>query len=212
MKKKCSKCGENKSLSNFGKRKDSYDRHAHICKPCINLQVKEYSRTKKGLVAHIYAAQRSSSRIRLHDLPSYSIQELREWAYSQKIFHELYDTWKASGYQKDLIPSFDRLDNECSYTLSNLQIVTWAENNRLGHKYTAKLQSKAVVQLDKETGEIIAKFDGTMDAQRLTGINQSNISNVCNNKVRIKSDGHIQTYRSAGGYRWKYVKEEKRDV
>jgi len=178
------------------------------------LQVKEYRRTKKGLVSRIYRSQRKNSRERQHDLPSYTLQELREWAYSQKIFHEVYDNWKSSGYQTALIPSFDRLDNECSYTLSNLQIVTWVENDRLGHKYTAKLQSKAVAQLDKKTGEILARFDSTMDAQRLTGIDHTHISAVCRNKVSIKSDGRIQTHQSAGGFKWKFVDadEDHQDV
>ena len=212
--KKCSTCGETKSLSGFYKDKAKKDGLKSECKPCAAMLKKEYLRTKKGLVKQLYSNQRNSSRTRRHDLPDYSLQELREWAYSQKIFHELYSAWKSSGYQKALIPSFDRIDNECSYTLSNLQIVTWAENSRLGREYTAKLQSKAVVQLDKKTGEILARFDSTMDAQRLTGIDHTHISAVCRNKVSIKSDGRIQTHQSAGGFKWKFVDadEDHQDV
>jgi len=109
--KKCSTCGENKKLSGFYKNKAMKDGRQPLCKPCERIKAKDYSRTKKGLISQIYWNQRSSSRERQHDLPDYFLQELREWAYSQKIFHELYSAWKSSGYQKALIPSFDRLDS-----------------------------------------------------------------------------------------------------
>ena len=210
--KKCSTCGETKSLSDFYKNKFKSDGLRPACKSCAILLKKEYCRSKKGLLTQIYAAQRSNSKTRLHDLPSYTLQELREWAYSKSEFHELYDNWKSSGYQKALHPSFNRLDNEVSYTLSNLQIVTWAENCRLTHKHIAKLQSKAVLQLVKETGEILARFDSTREAQRSTGINQARISETCRNKSYINSNGRTCIRRAAGGFNWKYVKEEKSDV
>ena len=53
--------------------------------------------------------------------------------------------------------------------------------------------SKPVLQLDKETGEVIAEFAGMTEAERITSINHRNISNVCRGKRK-----------SAGGYRWKY--------
>ena len=53
--------------------------------------------------------------------------------------------------------------------------------------------SKPVLQLDKETGTIIAEFAGLREAERLTDIQASRISIVCKGKGK-----------SAGGYRWKY--------
>lgn len=51
---------------------------------------------------------------------------------------------------------------------------------------------KAVLQIDKATGEVIAEFESLSQAQRLTGITFGNISN----NLR----GHN---KSAGGYVWK---------
>ena len=54
-------------------------------------------------------------------------------------------------------------------------------------------RSKPVLQLDKETGEVIAEFAGLNEVGRVTGINKGHVSNVCRGKRK-----------SAGGYRWKY--------
>ncbi|WMU08104.1 putative intron-associated endonuclease 1 [Clostridium phage vB_CtyS-FA67] len=54
-------------------------------------------------------------------------------------------------------------------------------------------RSKPVLQLDKETGEVIAEFAGIKEAERVTGINNGHISNVCRGERK-----------SAGGYYWQY--------
>lgn len=53
--------------------------------------------------------------------------------------------------------------------------------------------SKPVLQLDKETGEVIAEFAGLNEAERVTGIHNSHISKVCRGKRK-----------SSGGYYWQY--------
>jgi len=53
--------------------------------------------------------------------------------------------------------------------------------------------SKPVIQLDKETGTVIAEFAGLNEVERVTGVNKSSISNVCRGKRK-----------SAGGYYWQY--------
>jgi hypothetical protein len=51
---------------------------------------------------------------------------------------------------------------------------------------------KAIYQIDKQTGEIIAEYESLSDAERKTGITFGNISN------------NIRGYnKSAGGYVWK---------
>ena len=56
------------------------------------------------------------------------------------------------------------------------------------HKNRKDLSKKV---LCVETGEI---FESTMEAQRKTGIDRANISNVCNGRQK-----------TSGGYHWKYV-------
>ena len=50
-----------------------------------------------------------------------------------------------------------------------------------------------VIQLDKETEEIIEEYNSIAEASRITGIAKATICNVCNGKGK-----------TAGGYIWKY--------
>lgn len=57
-------------------------------------------------------------------------------------------------------------------------------------------KSKAVYQVDKITGQILAKFKSTKEAALTLGIGRSGIHNCLSKSTRAKS---------AGGYIWKYV-------
>jgi hypothetical protein len=56
--------------------------------------------------------------------------------------------------------------------------------------------SKPVLQFDKQ-GKFVAEFPSTREAERATGIYQSNISNCC-----------LEKYKSAGKYLWRFKEEE----
>ena len=59
-------------------------------------------------------------------------------------------------------------------------------------------KSKIVLQINKETNEIINRFYGIGEAERITGISNQQISKCC-----LKRKGHI----TAGGYKWRYLDE-----
>lgn len=67
----------------------------------------------------------------------------------------------------------------------------WREAVREANR---KVLNKPVLQLDKETDEIIRRWDCAMDAYRDIGINNRNISACCRGKLK-----------SAGGYRWRFA-------
>ena len=156
----------------------------------------EYKNSKIGVVSVIYSSQKQHSKHRGHPMPSYTKKELKDWLYSQKKFHELYDVWKANGYEKDLKPSCDRLDDYKPYTLDNLQITTWRGNYKKVHRDKIdgvnNKQSKAVLQFTLD-GNFIAEYHSMNEAERQTGISHGNISSVCTG-LRNK----------AGGFVWKY--------
>ena len=79
---------------------------------------------------------------------------------------------------------------------SNLEWMTIKDNNNYGthNKRVAESLSKKVQMLDKSTGELLATFPSTIEAWRITGINQGNISKCCLGKLK-----------SAGGYVWRYI-------
>lgn len=55
-------------------------------------------------------------------------------------------------------------------------------------------KSKSVLQIDKNTNEVIAEFHSMMEVQRQLGFNHTKISLCCNNKRN-----------TCGGYKWKYA-------
>jgi len=188
----CAKCKETKKLELFNKRKSNKDGRYSYCKVCSTKEDTDYKRTEKGLVLQIYTSQRASSRRRKHPKPEYSKQELIDWVFSRDNFLELYRNWYQSGYKKELKPSVDRLDDSKHYSIKNIQLITWEENNNKGNLYKAKKFSKAIKGVHISTGKE-KNFKSMRDAERETGISNSHISQCCQKKRK-----------SAGGYRWYY--------
>lgn len=58
--------------------------------------------------------------------------------------------------------------------------------------------SKSVLQIDKNTSEVIAEFPSIKEVERQLGFSNTNISNCCNNKPH---------HNTAYGYKWKYKEE-----
>ena len=56
--------------------------------------------------------------------------------------------------------------------------------------------AKPVYQIDKETNQVIKKWDGTMDVERELGIYHSSISQCA-----------LEKTKSAGGYIWRYIED-----
>lgn len=89
---------------------------------------KAYTRTIDGLISQIYGKQKSSSKKRGHQPPTYSVELLHRWITAHTIFQELYDNWIASDCDKWLRPSVDRPDNSKGYSFDNIKLMTWREN------------------------------------------------------------------------------------
>ena len=163
----------------------------------ISKEVK-YSRTKKGLVTQMYSQQKRSSKSRGHQPPQYTKEELSEWLFNQPHFNFLYEIWKANDYRTSLKPSIDRFNNYKGYSLDNICLVAWSLNNRRGTQNTKtgidNKQSYRVQQIDIANGNIINTFHSIMEAERRTGISNSNISLVLSGKRN-----------KAGGFIWKRV-------
>ena len=197
--KKCTKCGELKLLTEFHKQARNKDGLKGPCRACCALISRIYRRTKVGVVGAIYRDQKSNSKKRKMDIPSYSKLELKDWLFNQDLFHELYDDWAESDYLTDLKPSCDRLNDYLPYTFDNMQILTWEKNRAKGHADSFngvnKKKLRAVIQLNLN-GELIHEFYSVSEAGRQTGINQGNISRCCIGKVK-----------TAGGFKWEFKDE-----
>ena len=200
--KKCSKCSEYKEPTEFyahGKTKQGKPRKSHRCKKCdntrVNIAQKSRIPTKSRLPKKIYHGQISSSKKRGHELPKYTLSELREWMLSQDIYHQLFNEWAASNYSKDKVPSCDRIDDYKGYSLDNIRLVTWAENDRKHHENRIagvnNKTNKAIKQYSM-SGEFIKEFYSVRQAYRETLINPASISGCRTGRIK-----------SAGGFLWK---------
>lgn len=187
--KHCTKCDKTLNTSEFYKDKSKPDGASNQCRSCFLA----YRVSELGVIAHIYRAQRCSSNRRNHPMPDYSNKELGLWLYDNGFF-AMYCQWCWSGNEKNFKPSCDRINSLLPYSIDNLDLVTWEENNRRGHE--DGLQAKgsgarrcfAVVQLKE--GKEIARHHSLKSASRSTGLFTSNISQA------IKNGG------KCGGFRW----------
>ena len=87
-------------------------------------------------------------------------------------------------------------ETKTNNTVSNLEWMSREDNINYGthNKRVGEALSKQVQMFDKKTGEVLATFPSTREANRVTGIAQPNISACCNGKLK-----------SAGGYIWRYT-------
>ena len=81
-------------------------------------------------------------------------------------------------------------------TVGNLEWMSVKDNNNYGtrNKRVGEAHSKQVQMFDKKTFELLETFPSTHEAERITGISNSNISECCN-----------ANRKSAGGYIWRYI-------
>lgn len=163
-------------------------------------RVKLYNRTKDGLVTKIFSSQNNNSKRRGHKPPTYTKQELKDWLFSQPLFHKLYDNWKRLDYQKEYKPSVDRKNDFVGYTIDNIQLMTWGENKKKQNKdifnnksTSGKAKCKRVKQYSID-GKFITEYHSISKAERET--------EIANNSIVLACKGKRET---AGGFKWKYA-------
>jgi len=197
----CKRCSTEKELSEFPKHKNKPLGAGHTCRKCSNEIIKASGRTKNGVVGAIWQGQLHSCRYRKMNAPTYSKAELSSWILEQALFHSLYSKWVSSGYLKKLKPSVDRLNDYKSYSMDNIQLMTFGENQDKSHRDKINgintKQCKAVVATVKGTDKS-AVYYSIAEASRVLGVDSKNINYCCQNKPK---------YKSAGGYTWKYLEE-----
>ena len=200
--KNCNMCSERKELSMFNVRATSSDGKMSTCRDCDNERKREYYKTIPGLVSRIYSHQKANSKARGYNLPTYTKEQLIVWMNDQDDFNGLWSNWINSGCNKRLTPSVDRKDDYSSYTLDNIQLMTWEENKLKSEKDiksgTNTKSSRAVVGVHIETKESV-EFYSVSKASRSLKIDRSDITKCCNNHPR---------YLRAGNYKWEYKNEK----
>lgn len=188
----CNKCNEKKSIDDFYKSRK-------ICKKCVDSAALAKQRTKRGLVSRIYTDQKQVCKKRKHPQPEYMLEELIDFIFSQENFSSLYDNWVASGYNTLLRPSIDRKNDYLTYSLENIQLMTFQENidkcaiDRISGRNSKKCTS--VIQMDLQ-GIKIREYKSIRQASRDVCSNDTSCGNIhrcCAGKIG-----------TAYGYKWKF--------
>lgn len=104
-----------------------------------NLCTKSYEKTVNGFLMRMYRNMQSRiTGVQKHKAHLYLGKELlsREsfytWAKNNESFYKLWDVYVATGYERKLAPTVDRIDSSKGYLLDNMEWVTHSENSRRG--------------------------------------------------------------------------------
>jgi hypothetical protein len=206
----CTKCGVEKTLSEFSKHKDRKYGVRNWCKLCSSEDYKQYRIKNKDKIQKYMQEfyQQYKSQIRkkqkeyrikypwkfvLYNIwqrcenpkstsyPTYGAREIKILI-SEKEIKELWFRDKAYEMKK---PSIDRIDNNGNYTFENCRFIEQSLNS-------SKDKFKPVLQFDLK-GNFIKEWSSQKDASHQLKVAQGNISSVLNN-----------SRFSAGGFSWKF--------
>ena len=111
-----------------------------------NKNTKKYLKTKRGFLMDKYRhmmgrVEGHSYYLGVHMWAGKEIlpkETFYEWAMAQTEFHKLYDEWVASGYERKLCPSVDRIKGELGYIIGNMEFVTFSVNCQRGSAVARK--------------------------------------------------------------------------
>jgi hypothetical protein len=105
-----------------------------------NAYTKRYEKTVNGFLMRAHRNMRSrafgiqakKAHLYSHIVDVVGRSEFYEWAKSDSSFAQLWSQWVASGHDRKLTPSVDRVDSNGDYVLNNMQWITHSENSRRG--------------------------------------------------------------------------------
>ncbi len=155
----CYSCKTEKSTIEFHTNKAKKDGLNHACKTCVI----DNARSKTQLPYRIYNNQVLHSKSRGHPPPSYTYEEFKQWVLSNPLYDSMYQAYQDSDYDKNLVPSVDRLDASKHYTFDNIELVTWEENMRRHGEHTVTIMGNPVLVFSKY-GEYVAEFPSNQKA------------------------------------------------
>lgn len=148
----CSQCGHDKARADFPPSK-----HGRICRACRllnqreyrtrnhNIHTKHYEKTPNGFLMRAYRNMQSRVRgiqkKKAHLYQGLSIlprDEFYIWAKSNPDFWRLFRQWVASGYNRKLTPSVNRIDPDRGYELDNIEWLSHSLNSGLARRATTQ--------------------------------------------------------------------------
>lgn len=208
--KKCTSCLYEKPLSEYQKDASNKSGLRTKCKACSYKATIEWNRSKIGVACRLWHKHNARSKSRGHDKPNYTREWLYDFVLNNSDFDSIYSRWVASGYEKNLSPSIDRINDRIGYTKDNIRLVTLSENmqhawdaaknkeyDNAGWRSGALGEHRPVKQFSI-SGEFISEYKSVSEACRVTGASDSKICAVC-------KGGRL----SHKGFQWRYSNEER---
>lgn len=125
-----------------------------------------------------------------------SKEELKQFVIKNNI-QDMLDYWIKNDCNKDFTPSINRLDDYKWYSLDNIELITWKENNNKWRKSIKTIEkvhnklwiiakqkfSKKVQQMDLDWN-LIAIYPSVREAGRQLWMDYGNISKVCRWEIK----------------------------
>lgn len=204
--KTCIDCHTTFPLTAFVPKPSNKGGYEHRCRTCRSIKYNKSS--PERTCRKIYLSQVHNSVNRGHALPAYTLEDFTTWVLNQPAFSMLYTAWEAAGYPKNLAPSVDRKNDSEGYTLSNIQLMTWAENRAKGHaskKSNTLIVNQRPVAAYNKDGSLHKRYLSMSEAMRDfggVGAQSWGISTVCNGIPIKDGKGKLYTPRTYKGFVW----------
>lgn len=104
-----------------------------------NQITKKYEKTHKGFLMRTYRNMKSRicgiQKLKAHLYAGKELlnkDEFYSWSMADHKFHELFNIWQESNYNRRLTPSIDRIDTSKGYLLGNIQWIEHWINSQKG--------------------------------------------------------------------------------
>ena len=118
--------------------------------------MQRFFRSKKGVITRVYASMRNRVKGNGNSwrLPKYKGLVLLprslfvEWSNASRELASIHEAWVLSGFDRELVPSINRIDNTKGYSLDNIEWVTWRVN-RAGSRGNVKLTKEQVAEIKR---------------------------------------------------------------
>lgn len=194
--KHCNKCHLLLSLDEFHKNNRCVDGRATLCKDCVRRSQEAYYQTPNGFLIKMYTGLSSKSKDRNHPPPNFDKLEFMLWA-KEEGFDSLFQVWLSLGQPREITPSVDRLNSTFPYTINNIRLVTWRENNEAA--YTERKSCARVTRQCKTVNQYA--LDGAFIKEYLSIANAARENSFCRTNINTCALGKAA---SAHGFVWKY--------
>lgn len=144
-------------------------------------------------ITQVYSSVRYKSKRRGDAMPKFTKDELREWLFANGL-ESKWIAYLESGLDKNKKPSIDRINDYGVYEFSNMQLITWKENQIKGvngkkhHNACHNKQNMKKVGLVKSVNDKCSiAFESLIECAEWLGVHKVSVSRVlCGSRKTIK--------------------------